>query len=170
MGHKLKAFFFFKVFLLCQIIKRSSNKQSDHPSPCVSDHRTASAVTFSLFERYKKYLKGSRRHINSSFSQIFSKIEDGKCFVTHARTHERTHARTNAGNLRGTPLVCENPVKHFTAFKKYVTNHSRHTGTFMRHPESISKKSFFSWFFMKTMIFRNSMLPGVKIGNFTTLF
>ena len=138
-GHKLKAFFF-QGFLLCQIIKGSSNKQSDHPSPCVSDHRTASAVTFSLFERYKKYLEGSRRHINSSSSQIFSKIEDGKCFVTHARTH----ARTNAGNLRGTPLVCENPVKHFRALKKYVTNHSRHTGTFMRHPESISKKSFFS--------------------------
>ena len=93
--------FFFHVFLLCQIIKGSSNKQSDHPSPCVSYHRTASAVTFSLFERYKKYLEGSRRHINSSSSQIFSKIEDGKCFVTHGRTHART-----LGEMQGT---CEGP-------------------------------------------------------------
>ena len=143
-GAQTESFFFSRFFLLCQIIKGSSNKQSDHPSPCVSDHRTASAVTFSLFERYKKYLEGSRRHINSSSSQIFSKIEDGKCFVTDGRTDGRTDTRTNAGNLRGTPLVCENPVKHFRALKKYVTNHSRHTGTFMRHPESISKKSFFS--------------------------
>ena len=44
----------------------------------VADHRTATAVTFSLFEWYKKYLEGSRELITSSYSQIFSKIEDGK--------------------------------------------------------------------------------------------
>ena len=89
LGHKLKAFFF-NVFLLCQIIKGSSNKLSHHPTPCVADHRTATAVTFSLLERYKKYLNCRRRHINSNSSQSFSKIEDGKCFVTHGRTDVRT--------------------------------------------------------------------------------
>ena len=49
-GHKLKAFFL-KVFLPCQIIKGSPKKLSDHPTPCVADHRTARAVTFALFNR-----------------------------------------------------------------------------------------------------------------------
>ena len=99
-GHKLKAFFsrFFPLSNYKGIVEQTESP----PELWVADHLTASAVTFSLFELHKKYLEGSRRHINSSSSQIFSKIEDGKCFVTYGRTDGRYES---AGNLRGTPLV-----------------------------------------------------------------
>ena len=76
-GAQTESFFFSCFFTLSNY--KGIVEQTESPLELwVADHRTATAVTFSLFERYKKYLDGSRGHINSSSSQIFSKIEGGK--------------------------------------------------------------------------------------------
>ena len=111
-GHKLKAFF---PWFFTRSNYKGIVEQTESPLELwVADHCTVIAGTFSLFEWYKKYLEGSRGHINSSSSQIFSKIEDGKCFVTHGRTDGRT-----LGQMQGT---CEGP--HW--FMKILWSASEH--------------------------------------------
>ena len=76
-GPQTESFFFSCLFTLSNY-KGIVEQTESPPESWVADHRTARAVTFSLLERYKKYLEGRRRHINANSLQNLSKIEEKK--------------------------------------------------------------------------------------------